>query len=502
MHNRIQTIVIVGGGTAGWMTAAGLSSLLAPESVEIKLIESDQIGTVGVGEATIPDIKNFNQLLGINEADFMKATHATFKLGSEFINWGEQGDRYLHPFGNHGVDMNGIDFHQYWMHAHNAGSAEPIERYSMSAVAAKANRFVLPDPNPKSVTSHIRYAYHFDATLYARFLRDYAEKRGVKRIEGKVDKVTQDDQSGNIKSLRLERGETVEGDFFFDCTGFRSLLLGQTLGVDFTDWSHWLPCNSAQTVASQSSDELLPYTRSTAHAAGWQWRIPTQSRTGNGHIYSSDYMSDDEAVSILMDGLDTPAIGEPRRIQFKTGHRDKFWDKNCIAIGLSSGFLEPLESTSIYLIQQGISRFISLFPDKSLPDPIRNEYNRMMHEDFEQVRDFLILHYKATQRSDSAFWAYCKDMDIPQSLQRKIDLFKTGGRVYRYDGELFSRPSWVAVFLGQNVLPDICDPIVAALPADQVSHSIGSMNAAMSRAAQAMPSHAEFIARYCPADIG
>ncbi|WP_017930211.1 tryptophan halogenase family protein [Robiginitomaculum antarcticum] len=501
MQNRLKNLVIVGGGTAGWMTAAALSSLLSPDDVSITLVESDQIGTVGVGEATIPDIINFNRLLGIPEAEFMKATEATFKLGIEFVDWGRKGQSYIHPFGDHGVDMNGIDFHQYWLQCHKNGLDNPIDDYSLCAVAARQNKFSLPDSNPKSVLSHIRYAYHFDATLYAKFLRKYAQTRGVKRIEGKVEAVSQDAQSGHIETLRLDNGTAVTGDFFFDCTGFRALLLGQKLGVGFMDWSHWLPCDAAQTVASAHNGPLKSYTRSTAKPAGWQWRIPTQRRTGNGHIYSRAYMSDDEAISILLDGLDGDALGDPRQIRFKTGCRETFWSKNCIALGLSSGFLEPLESTSIYLIQQGISRFISLFPDAGLPAAVSDEYNRLMREDFEQVRDFLILHYKATERDDSPFWSYCRTMDVPDTLKRKIELFKAAGRAFRYEDELFAKTSWVAVFLGQSIMPQSVDPIVAALPPQDVARSLDSMHMAMMRAAQNMPTHEEFIARYCAATI-
>ena len=499
MAASFKNIVIVGGGSAGWMTAAALSSLLKPKDVSITLVESDQIGTVGVGEATIPDIINFNRILGIREADFMRATNATFKLGIEFADWGRKGDTYIHPFGAHGVDMQGIDFHQYWLHSHNGGNPHPIQDYSLCAVAAKRNKFILPEQDPRSVLSHIRYAYHFDATLYARFLRQYAEERGVRRIEGKVDEVLQDGESGNVTTLTLDNGQQVEGELFFDCSGFRSLLLEKTLGVQMIDWRHWLPCDTALAVACEHAGPLLPYTRSTAKDAGWQWRIPTQARTGNGHIYCSEYMSEDEATSVLLDGLDGTPLGAPRPIRFMTGHRKDFWVKNCIAIGLSAGFLEPLESTSIYLIQEGISRFISLFPDASIPDVIRDEYNRFMRTEFEQVRDFIILHYYATERDDTPFWNYCRTMSIPETLQRKIDLFREGGRAFRYEEELFGRASWVAVFLGQNIMPKRCDPIVANLPLADVTRSVESMRSGMESAAKQMPSHEEFIRRYCAA---
>lgn len=495
----LKRFVIVGGGSAGWMTAAALSSMVDPRKIQITLVESEQIGTVGVGEATIPDMINFNRMLGISEADFMKATDATFKLGIEFVNWGQKGESYFHPFGDHGVDMQGIDFHQFWVKAHQSGHLNPIEDYSLCATAAKSNKFSHPAQNPKSVLSKINYAYHFNATKYAKFLRFYAEKRGITRIEGKVDAVDLAPDSGHIKSLTLENGTTIDGDFFFDCTGFRALLMRQKLDVKFKDWSHWLPCNSAQTIACEHTDTLPSYTRSTAHSAGWQWRIPTQTRTGNGIIYSTDFMNDDDARDILLGGLDGAPIGDPRTIRFKTGCLEKFWHKNCVGIGLSSGFLEPLESTSLYLIQMGISKFISLFPSGDLQPVVVDEYNRQMRQQFDQVRDFIILHYVATERDDSDFWNYCRTMSIPDSLTHKIELFREAGRVFRYDDELFSRPSWIAVMLGQNIVPKVCDPIVSTLDAAQVNHSLGSMHRAMIDAAAKMPSHAAFIDQYCKA---
>jgi tryptophan halogenase len=501
--NPIRDIVIVGGGSAGWMTAAALSSLLTPKDVSITLVESDEIGVIGVGEATIPDIINFNQLLGLDEREFMKATNATFKLGIEFIDWGRKGDRYIHPFSGHGVDMNGFDFHQYWLHSRAHGNPHPIDDYSLCAVLARQGKFAAPDPDPRALLSHIRYAYHFDATLYARYLRGYAEQRGVRRVEGKIQAVVQESGSGHITELKLEDGRTVSGQFFFDCSGFRSLLLGRTLAVPYVDWGHWLPCNTAQAVACQHAGALLPYTRATARPAGWQWRIQTQARTGNGHIYNRELLSDDEATAILLANLDGEVIGSPRTIRFTAGHRACFWSKNCIAIGLAAGFLEPLESTSIYLIQEGISRFIALFPDASLPEVLRSEYNRHMALEFEQVRDFIILHFKATERDDTPFWAYCRNMEIPDSLNHKIALFREGGRAFRHDDELFSRPSWVAVFLGQNMQPRTYDPVIATLPPNEVTQSIESMRQAMVAEAVRMPSHEDFVRHYCasaPAD--
>ena len=494
--NPIRNIVIVGGGSAGWMTAAALSSLLPASAVQITLVESEQIGTVGVGEATIPDVINFNALLGIPEQEFLKATNGTFKLGIEFKNWGQVGDSYFHPFGSHGVDMNGIDFHQYWLRYRDQNDSSVIEDFSLCSVSAKQDKFVLPDQDPRSVLSQIRYAYHFDATAYAKYLRSYAEQRGVRRIEGKVVKVHQHAEAVFITGVDLENGQSLAGDMFFDCSGFRALLMRQTLDVEFKDWAHWLPCDTAQTVACERTGPLLPYTISTAKSAGWQWRIPTQHRTGNGHIYSSQYITDEEAIESLLSDLDGAALGEPRKIKFRTGHIEKFWDKNCVAIGLSGGFLEPLESTSLFLIQEGISKFISLFPNADMPEAVSQEYNRQLTKKFEQVRDFIILHYKATQRSDSEFWTYCRTMSVPDSLSDRMELFHQAGRVFRYEDELFSKTSWIAVLLGQNVVPQTVDPIVSTLDAGQIAHSLGSMRAAMTGAATKMPTHEAFLKNY------
>ena len=495
-NTPLKHIVIVGGGSAGWMAAAAFSSLLSPEVTKITLIESDKIGTVGVGEATIPDMINFNAMLGINEAEFLNSVNGTFKLGIEFTDWGKLGESYFHPFGQIGVDMQGIDFHQYWLHSKAGGNPSALEDYSLCALAAHADKFTLPNPNPRSVLSRLNYAYHIDATRYARYLRDYAEARGITRVEGIVQTVARDGESGDITGLTLKDGTAIEGDFFFDCTGFRAVLAEKELGVGYTDWSHWLPCDTAQTVATERDGPLLSYTKATAKTAGWQWRIPTQHRTGNGHIYSSQYMSDDEAIDVLKDGLDAKPLGEPRKIAFKTGCRTSYWTNNCISLGLSAGFLEPLESTSLYLIQVGITKFISLFPTRHVSDVVRTEYNRKLQLEFDQVRDFIILHYKATERDDSPFWNYCRTMDIPDSLQAKMDLFAAAGRVFRNDDELFSKPSWIAVMLGQNIVPAATDPIVASLPLEKVAHSLNSMQSAMRQATAQMPSHAEFLQKY------
>lgn len=494
--DTIKQIVIVGGGSAGWMTAAALSSMLPAHAVRISLVESEQIGTIGVGEATIPDIINFNAMLGIPEAEFLKATNGTFKLGIKFVNWGRLGEDYLHPFGPHGADMNGIDFHQFWLRHLEQNPSSTIEDFSLSAVAAKAGKFAMPDPNPRSVLSQLRYAYHFDATKYALFLRNYAEQRGVRRIEGKVTEVRQDPETGFIQQIELEDGSAIPGELFFDCTGFRGLLIDKALDVPFKDWSHWLPCDTAQAVACELSGDILPYTISTAKEAGWQWRIPTQHRTGNGHIYSSSLMSDDAAIDSLLKDLDGPAIGSPRKIRFRTGHRARLWEKNCVAIGLSGGFLEPLESTSLFLIQEGISKFIALYPSADLPASVRDEYNRQLVKKFEQVRDFIILHYKATERDDSPFWNHTRTMGVPDSLTQRIELFREAGRVFRYEDELFSKPSWVAVLLGQNIVPKSVDPIVGTVDRAGIARSLQSMTTAMTNAVTQMPTHRAFLEKY------
>ncbi len=496
MRPTLKEIVIVGGGSAGWMTAAALSSLLEPEKVSITLVESDQIGTIGVGEATIPDILNFNRILGISEEEFMKATQATIKLGIEFVDWTRLNHSYIHPFGGIGVDMHGIDFHHFWLHTQAHGNARPIEDYSLCSIASRQFKAARPDPNPRSPRSRLRYAYHFDATLYARHLRKYAEARGVKRVEGKIVETLLKPENGYIDGVRLDSGTIVKGEFFIDCSGFRALLIGEALETPFNNWNHWLPTDSALAVPCKHNGRLPPYTRSTARKAGWQWRIPTQRRNGNGHVYCSAYMSDDEAADILMSSLDGEALGSPRQIRFKPGHLQEFWKKNCVAIGLSGGFLEPLESTSIYLIQEGISRLISLFPDATLPEAMRKEYNRHMTVEFEQVRDFIILHYYATERDDSPMWNYCRNMSIPDTLQNKLDLFREGARAFRLNEELFDKSSWIAVMLGQNVMPKSYDPIVATIPVASVGESIESMRMALIQDVARMPTHEEFIREY------
>ena len=496
---NIQDIVIVGGGTAGWMTAAMLSQVLDGRMGRIRLIESDQIATVGVGEATIPTIHAFNKKLGIDEAEFMRATNATFKLGIEFVNWGRMGDAYLHPFGPYGKDINGVAFHHYWRRSLDLGMDTPISAYSLANVAAKRDRFRQPSSESQSILSTYAYAYHFDASQYARFLRQYAEQRGVARTEGKIVDVNLRPDDGFIESVQLEGGRKVRGDLFIDCSGFRGLLIEAALKTGYEDWSHWLPCDRAVAVPSENVVDPTPYTRATAGDAGWQWRIPLQHRMGNGHVYCSSHLSDDEATATALAHLEGDAIAEPRVLRFTTGQRKQMWNRNCIAIGLSGGFLEPLESTSIWLIQAAIALLLQRFPDRNFDAADIEDYNRGMRRRFEEVRDFLILHYKATQRSDTDFWEECANMSIPESLQRRIEMFGKSGHVIFHPAELFIESNWLAIYLGQHILPETCDPRVHCAGDDFIRQRLPQMQATVAAAADDMPSHASAIEQFCRA---
>lgn len=497
--NRIRSILIVGGGTAGWMTAAALARVLGPDYARITLVESDQIGTVGVGEATIPQIGIYNRMLGIDENDFVRRTKGSFKLGIEFVNWGRQGHRYFHPFGSYGVNMEGVSFHAFWQRLSHAGLAAPLAEYSLMATAGKANKFMRPFDAGNSPLSNIAYAFHFDAGLYARFLRDHAEERGVRRREGKIVAVHQRGEDAFIESVQMDDGERIEADLFIDCSGFRGLLIEQTFEAGFVDWSHWLPCNRALAVPCESVPELTPYTRSTALAAGWQWRIPLQHRIGNGYVYCSDYLSDDEAAATLLANLDGPARAEPRLIRFTTGHRRKYWIKNCVAIGLSSGFMEPLESTSIWMIQTGISRLLSNFPDRGFAQVDIDRYNRVLIEETEYIRDFLVLHYKATEREDTPFWRYCRNMSVPERLDEKMRVFLNSGRTFREHEELFNDTSWFAVLSGQCGKPRTYDPVADLLSLDETQRRLEQIRTAITNSADYMPGHRQFIAENCAA---
>ena len=497
--NPIRTLVIVGGGTAGWMTAAVVSRLMKGQ-VQIRLVESDEIGIIGVGEATIPNIKHYNNAIDLDEDEFLRKTQGTFKLGIEFVNWGAIGDRYIHGFGKIGQDLDAIPFHHYWLRMALQGKASPLDNYSINTVAPLQAKFMRARTDmPSSPLGDIANAFHFDASLYARYLREMSEKRGVRRTEGKVVRVLQREPDGFVTGVQMASGEIVEGDLFVDCSGIRGLLIEQTLKAGYEDWSHWLPCDRAIAVPCESAGPLLPMTRSTAHAAGWQWRIPLQHRTGNGHVYSSRFMSDDEAAAILLKHLDGAAMAEPRYIKFLTGRRKKFWDRNVVAVGLSSGFLEPLESTSIHLIQTAIARMVSFFPHAGFDAADIDEYNAQTQFEYERIRDFLILHYHATERSDSAFWNYCRTMPVPETLQRKIDLYRSNGRIFREGNELFAEVSWLQVMHGQRIRPKAYHPFADLRPEHEVREFLGNVETVIGKCVQVMPTQAEFIAAHCAA---
>lgn len=498
--NPVRNIVVVGGGTAGWMTAAALAKVLEGNA-NIRLVESEEIGTIGVGEATIPHIAEFNRALEIDENEFIRATQGTFKLGIEFVNWGQVGDRYTHGFGFVGQATQALPFHHFWLRMAKAGKASSLDAYSINTVAPHQAKFMRARKDlVGSPMADIAYAYHFDAGLYARFLRGYAEKRGVVRTEGKIAQVAQRAEDGFIEAVVLESGERIAGDFFIDCSGMRGLLIEQTLHAGFDDWSHWLPVNRALAMPSESTEPLLPMTRSTAHSAGWQWRIPLQHRIGNGHIYCSSFMEEDEATDILLKNVDGKPLAEPRPLRFTTGRRKQFWIKNCVAVGLSSGFLEPLESTSIHLVNTAISRIISLFPSAGFNQVDIDEYNALTHWEYERIRDFLILHYKATVRDDSEFWNYCRTMTVPDGLRQKMDLFRSNGRVHRDGLELFAESSWLQVMVGQGIMPEAYHPFADLRPEAEVDTYVKQIEAVIAKCVRVMPTQAEYIAKNCAAN--
>ena len=498
-QNKIKNLVIVGGGTSGWMTAAAFSKVLKGQ-YNITLVESDEIATIGVGEATIPMINVFNRILDIDEDEFMRETQASFKLGIEFVNWGRLGKRYIHGFGVIGQDNWTVDFHQYWLKQYLAGKAADLDHYSINTAACLQNKFIRAQTDmPNSPLSQIAHAYHFDAGLYAKYLRKFSENLGVKRIEGKVVNVVVRDGDGHIESIILENGQKIEGDLFIDCSGFRALLIEGALKTGYEDWSHWLPCDRAVAVPCASIKELYPYTRSTAHTAGWQWRIPLQHRIGNGHVFSSKFMSEDEASAVLMSNLDGEPLADPRVVKFVTGKRKQAWNKNCVAIGLSSGFLEPLESTSIHLIQAGIAHLITYFPTNGFESSDVQEYNRNMSDEYDWCRDFIILHYKATERNDSPFWNYVREMEVPGLLQHRMDLFRTNGRVFREGVELFTKVSWLQVMHGQGIRPKSYHPLTDLISEDEIQQYLEEVEGVIKKCVDVMPTHATYIADHCAA---
>jgi len=497
-QENITSIVIAGGGTAGWMAAAALSAVIPAHRCTITVVESDAIGTIGVGEATIPPIQLFNRIAGVEEADFIRATGATFKLGIEFADWVELNHRHFHPFGRFGDDFGASPFHQHWLRAQALGDTTPFADFSLTTQGAYRGRLRAPDGDPRSVYATMSYAYHLDATRYAGFLRGLAEQRGVIRREGMIADVALDGESGHIAALHLDDGGMIAGELFIDCTGMRSLLLGGALGVPFEDWSHWLPCNRALAVPTDRIDLTTPYTRSTAHQAGWQWRIPLQHRMGNGMVYCADFWSEDQAYAALMAKLEGAPTAEPRPIRFTTGRRQTMWAKNCIAIGLAAGFLEPLESTSIHLIQTGITKLLGWFPTLAFDPLIAREYNRQTINEYERARDFLVLHYRSNRRTDGAFWAHCRSLPIPDTLAEKIEMFRRSGRLLTRDHDLFQDASWLAVMLAKGIRPEAYDPLTESIRPLDLDRILRGMKATIARAADAMPTHQAFLAGFGP----
>ena len=494
-EDRIRRIVIVGGGTAGWMSAAAIAKILGGvPDIRIELIESEEIGTVGVGEATIPQITLFNDMLGLDENDFVRATNATYKLGIEFVDWTRIGHSYIHPFGFIGLNMKGVEFHHHWLKGAALGDPHSLDDYSIASVAGRMSRFTRPLPDrPNSPMSKFSYAFQFDASLYARYLRHYSEARGVVRTEGRIVEVAQDGETGFVQAVVLQSGARIEGDLFIDCSGFRGLLIEQTLHAGFQDWSAWLPCDRALAVPCESSGDQQPLTRSTARSAGWQWRIPLQHRTGNGYVYSSAHISDDEAATTLLSTLDGKALADPKPLRFKAGHREKAWVKNVVAFGLAGGFLEPLESTSIHLVQSGIARLMSLFPSRRFDQIEIDRFNEMTRREYVDIRDFLVLHYKATERDDSEFWRYCRNLQPPEGLAAKLDMFALNGRIFREHEELFTETSWLAVLAGQGIAPKGYHPAADLLSDTETLRRLVHIREVIAATAEQLPSQRTFL---------
>jgi tryptophan halogenase len=495
-ESSIRNVVIVGGGTAGWMTAALLAQAWG-KRLNIRLIESEEIGIVGVGEATIPQIRHVAHFLDIDENELLRESRGTIKLAVQFNDWGRVGDSYLHAFSDIGLPLGLLPFQHYWLRSHSEDSNAPgLWAYSINAEAANGNRFARMDNVGSSPLTGIRYAYHFDAARFGQLLRRHAEQRGVRRTEGKVVDVALRGSDGFIESVKLESGEVIAGELFIDCSGFRGLLIEGALKTGYESWQHWLPCDRAVAVASEHGDTIRPYTQASAQQAGWQWRIPLQHLASNGHVYCSRFISDDEAAATLLRNLEGPAVGEPRQLRFQTGIRNQVWNRNCIAMGLASGFIEPLESTSIHLMQSAVSRLLTLFPDRRFDPALMAEYNRQTRAEYVQTRDFIVLHYNATERDDTPFWRQCASMAIPEGLAHRIELFRRNAHIFREGEELFTAMGWLQVLIGQRIVPEHYNALADGLPKAQLDEFLDNIRTIVGRAVATMPGHAEFIARH------
>ena len=500
IEDRLRDIVIVGGGTAGWMAAAALAKTAGTQTHRITLIESEEIGTVGVGESTIPPIILFNNLLGINEDEFVRETNATFKLGIEFVDWRRLGHSYFHNFGLLGADLRtGVPFIHYWMRWMRSGGDPDQLRFSSEALAARAGKFGRTERSPDGSQPNMNYAFQFDAATYAAYLRRYAERRGVVRKEGRITDVRQNGETGFIEAVELKDGSCIRGDFFIDCSGFRGLLIEAVYKAGFEDWSHWLPNNRAAAVPAERMADPTPFTKAQAREAGWQWRIPLQHRTGNGYVFCDAYVSEDEAARLLLERIEGAPLADPKILRFQAGRRRKSWVKNCLALGLSSGFLEPLESTSIHLVQVGLTKFLDFFPHRECDPVLIDRYNEEMAFQYETIRDFIIAHYKVTEREDTEFWRYCKNMTIPDTLSDKLDLFQERAEVKPRSGDLFTEVSWFAVLYGQGMVPGGYHPLADTMSEDDLQLAIAGIGRAINQRVDSLPSHAAFIERCCAA---
>jgi tryptophan halogenase len=491
--NQIRKVVIAGGGTSGWVAAAGLSRLLG-KVLDITLVESEEIGTVGVGESTVPPIRVFHRLLRIDEQEFLRAVAGSFKLGIWFENWARLGEAYIHPFGRNGQPTWLAEFHHFWLRSQELGNKAELGEYNVEWLAAKQGRFAT------SPDSQVNFAYHFDAALYARYLRKLSEAEGVKRVEGKIKSVQQHPETGYVQSLTMQSGQVIPGDLFVDCTGFRGLLIEQTLHTGFEDWTHWLPCDNAMAFQSESVEPADPYTSAIAHDAGWRWKIPLQHRVGNGYVYCGRYMSDDEARSKLLAAVPGKAVKDPWHIRIRTGRRRKAWNKNVVSLGLAAGFVEPLESTSIHMIMMGTTRLLQEFPFNGIKPSLLEQFNDESRREIEHIRDFIVLHYNATERDDTPFWRYCRNMEIPDSLKSRIALFREAAHAYMAHGELFTVDSWVHVMLGQRMKPQHYHPITVTMSDDELKKVMSTMHSQIAQVVSKLPMQHDFIERYCKAN--